>query len=274
MLKIGLGKIVLTNTLPSLFINIENTYKIWYNMQVGGDNMITLITGATSDLGKKIAEVFAQNNYDLIITYHNDEKKIKNIKKEIESKYNVVVNIEYLELLNKETITKIVDKYNIDILINNAAKTKDEDLLTKSIDDFKEVIDTNILGTFLITRCVGKKMLENKSGSIVNISSTNGIYSNYPESIDYDASKAAINSMTKNFADYFAPYVRVNAIAPGWINTSINKDLNPNFKKEEQEKILLKRFAEPEEIAKTIYNVATDTYINKSIIIVDGGYHA
>ena len=123
-----------------------------------------------------------------------------------------------------------------------------------------------------MTKAVGKKMLERKRGSIVNISSTNGIYSNYPESIDYDASKAAIDSMTKNFADYFAPYVRVNSVAPGWINTSINENLNPNFKKQEEEKILLKRFAEPIEIANTIYHVATDTYINKSIVIVDGGH--
>ena len=236
--------------------------------------MVTLITGATSDLGKAIAEVFAKNNYDLILTYHNNVEVCKKQKEEFEKKYNISVNIEYLDITDENLITKIVNNYNIDILINNAAFTNDEDLSTKSVETFKKVIDTNILGTFLVTRKVGEKMLSNKSGSIINVSSTNGIYSNYPESIDYDASKAAINSMTKNFADYFAPYVRVNAVAPGWINTSINNNLNPNFKNKELEKILLHRFAEPVEIANTIYNIAIDTYINKSIIIVDGGYHA
>ena len=230
-----------------------------------------LITGASSDLGKELAKKFASEGYNLILTYLNNEEACEKLKEEIA---NVKVDIYKCDIRNEEDITSIVNKYsNIDILINNAAYTKDDNIFEKSIESFKEVIDTNVLGTFLVTRTVSKKMLENKSGSIVNISSTNAIDTNYPESIDYDASKAAINSMTRNFADALAPYIRVNAICPGWINTSINKELNPSFKKEETSKILLKRFAEPEEIANTVFNIATDTYINKTIIRVDGGYH-
>lgn len=232
------------------------------------------ITGGTSDLGIKIADVFSKNDYDIILTYHNDKLSCEKTKQVLEKKYNNNIYIEYLDITDEKLVTEVVNKYNhIDILVNNAAYTKDEDLFSKDSNEFKKVIETNILGTFLVTREVAKKMLENKSGSIINITSTNGIDTNYPESIDYDASKAAINAMTRNFSLAFAPYIRVNAIAPGWINTRINKNLNPNFKKEEEEKILLKRFAETEEIAHTIYNIATDTYINNTVIRVDGGYN-
>lgn len=231
-----------------------------------------LITGASSDLGKSLARKFASNNYNLILTYNSNNCSY--LKEELESTYKVTVDCYKLDITNLEEVTKTVENIdNIDILINNAAYTSDDDIYSKDINEFKKVIDTNITGTFIITREVSKKMLKNKNGSIVNISSTNSIDTNYPESIDYDASKAAINSMTLNFADYLAPHIRVNAVLPGWINTSINKELNPNFKKQEEEKILLKRFANPDEIANTVYNIATDTYINKSIIRVDGGYN-
>ena len=106
--------------------------------------MKTLITGATSDLGKALAKVFANNNYDLILTYHNDKETCEKLKIEIEEKYKVHVDIEFLEILDENLITKIVDKYEIDILINNAAKTHDEDLLTKTVESFKDVVNTNI----------------------------------------------------------------------------------------------------------------------------------
>ncbi|MGN0974048.1 MAG: SDR family NAD(P)-dependent oxidoreductase [Bacilli bacterium] len=235
---------------------------------------IVFITGSTSDLGQKIAEIFSKNNYDLILTYHNNKNNCAKLKNKLEKKYKNNIFIEYLDIKEENLITEVVNKYKkIDILVNNAAYTNDCDIFEKDSKEFKKVLETNILGTFNLTKAVAKKMLKNKSGSIINISSTNSIDTNYPESIDYDASKAAINSMTRNFADYLAPYIRVNAILPGWIDTNINKNLNPNFKKEEENKILLKRFAKPEEIANTIYNVATDTYINKTLIRVDGGYN-
>ena len=116
-------------------------------------------------------------------------------------------------------------------------------------------------------------MKEAKKGNIINISSTNGLETTYPESIDYDASKAGIISLNHNLANYFAPYIRVNTICPGWINTDMNKDLDEEFIKDETNKILLGRFAEPEEIAYLAYFLGTDksSYINDSIIRIDGG---
>ena len=116
-------------------------------------------------------------------------------------------------------------------------------------------------------------MKENKYGNIVNISSTNGIDTYYPESIDYDASKAALISVSNNLANYLAPYVRVNTICPGWIDTRMNKELDKEFVKKEEEKILLGRFGKPEEIANLVDFLISDeaNYINNSVIRIDGG---
>lgn len=114
----------------------------------------------------------------------------------------------------------------------------------------------------------------NELSRIVNISSTNGINSFFPTSIDYDASKAGIISLTNNFALEYQPKILVNAVAPGWINTEMNKQLEEEVIKEETEKIYLKRFAEPKEVATLIYFLCSEenTYVNGETIKIDGGY--
>ena len=116
-------------------------------------------------------------------------------------------------------------------------------------------------------------MKDNKNGIIINISSTNGIDTPYIESIDYDTSKAGLISLSNNLANYLAPYVRVNTICPGWINTSMNKELDNEFKCNEEDKILLGRFGNPIEVASVVKFLISDeaSYINNSIIRVDGG---
>ena len=163
---------------------------------------------------------------------------------------------------------------HVDYLINNAALCLDSLYGDKTKKNFMKTLEVNVVGTFLLSRLIGDLMYENKKGSIVNISSTNGINKYYPMTIDYDASKAAVNSLTHNLSLEYAPYVRVNAIAPGWVKTENEmKDLDLEYIKSEEEKIFLKRFAEEEEIAKIVSFLLSDdaSYINNQIIIADGG---
>ena len=133
-------------------------------------------------------------------------------------------------------------------------------------------MDVNLIAPFLLSKQL-YPLLKDAGGTIINISSNNALNSYYAESVDYDASKKALISLTNNLALSFAPEVRVNCLCPGWINTKMNKDLEETFKKQEEEKIFLKRFAEPEEIANVVSFLASSkaSYINNAVITVDGG---
>ena len=238
-------------------------------------NRNVLITGGSSGLGKSTAELFAKKGYNIIISYNTHKKEAEALKEELEKKYNIKVLSIKVDITNEEEIQQMIkeitDKFNtIDVLVNNAGIAIDTTFEDKTKEIFKKTLEVNLVGTFLVSKYVSKIM---KKGSIINISSTNGIDSYYPFSMDYDASKAGINLLTKNLAVELAPNIRVNAIAPGWINTQMNKDLSKEFKEEEIKKIALQRFAEPEEIANIIYFLSTEeaSYINGSIIIADGG---
>ena len=146
---------------------------------------------------------------------------------------------------------------HLDVLINNAAIADDKDPLEKSALEFNRVLHTNLTGTFLVTKYAIEKM---GNGSIVNISSTNGIDTYYPESIDYDASKAGIISLTHNFAKYLSD-IRVNCICPDWIDTEMNKDMDEIYKA----KI---NFIKPDVLASLVYKVAMNKGINDQIIKV------
>ena len=136
-----------------------------------------------------------------------------------------------------------------------------------------KIIEVNLVGTFLMSKTFGRLMYNNKNGSIINISSNNGIDSYYSESLDYDASKAGVINLSHNLANVFSPYVRVNTICPGWIETPMNENMSDEFKNKEINKILLKRFASPEEISNLVYFLSSDeaSYINDSVIKIDGG---
>lgn len=239
-------------------------------------NKVVLITGGSSGIGKETVYKFAKNGYDVIFTYNKSKEMSKIIEKDIISSYNVNIYSTKCDI-SLENDVKSLSNFvkektkKIDVLVNNAGIAIDNLFEEKTVEEFKKVIDTNLVGTFSVIKYLGN--LINDGGSIINISSTNAIDSYYIESIDYDASKIGIISLTHNLAKYYAPKIRVNCICPGWVDTLMNKDLSKEQKDSENKKILLNRFAKPSEIANVIYFIASEdgSYINDAIIKVDGG---
>lgn len=238
---------------------------------------VALITGASRGIGRSCAIDLAKNGCNIVINYKSNETEAKKVQDEIK-KYNVKSIIYRCDVSKEEEVKKMIDFTvenldKIDILVNNAGIAIDTLVTDKNVDDFLEILNVNLIGTFLTCKYASKYMLENKYGKIINISSTNGIDTVYPESLDYDASKAGVISLTKNLAKEYSPYINVNSVAPGWVNTDMNKDLSDEFMINEKEKIILNRFAEPEEIAKVVTFLSSDdaSYINGTVIRVDGG---
>lgn len=236
-----------------------------------------LITGSSRGIGAATARVFAKHGFNVIINYVSRNDLANDLKAELEANYHIKAFVYKCDVSNEENVKEMIKAVkkelgDIDVLINNAGIAIDSTLEDKKVEDFKRILDVNLIGTYNTCKLIGSKMFKNKEGSILNISSTNGIDSYYPYSMDYDASKAGVISLTHNFAVSYAPYVRVNSIAPGWVNTEMNKELDEEYVKEECKHILLAKFAEPEEIAQEIFHVAVEsTYLNDSIIKVDGG---
>lgn len=216
--------------------------------------MICLVTGSSRGLGKEIIKKFAREGFEVIINYNKSEKDAYKLADEIGSKARVIK----CDISNEEEVRDMFDQIDhLDVLINNAAIADDKDPLEKSVLEFNRVLHTNLTGTFLVTKYAIEKM---GNGSIVNISSTNGIDTYYPESIDYDASKAGIISLTHNFAKYLSD-IRVNCICPDWIDTEMNKDMDEIYKA----KI---NFIKPDVLASLVYKVAMNKGINDQIIKV------
>lgn len=239
-------------------------------------NKVVLVTGSSRGIGRAIAVKFAKEGAKVIINYRSNEAEA-NVITEILSTYSdcMCIKADVSKEKNvKSMINTIISKYgHIDILVNNAGIAIDNDFENRHIKDWQETLNTNLIGVFLVSKLAGEYMMKNKYGKIINMSSTNGIDTIYPYSIDYDASKAALINLTKNLAIQFAPYINVNAVAPGWVDTGMNDDLPKSYLKEEKGKTLLKRFAEPEEVAEVVLFLASDKarYIDGEIIRVDGG---
>ena len=239
---------------------------------------VVLVTGSNRGIGRSTIIEFAKAGLDVVINYCHHKEEAFELKDYVESNFNVRCLVVKCDVSKEdeviEMINEIVDYFgSLDILVNNASVCKDSLLMDKDVDSFRRILDVNLIGTYLCSKYAAKVMLDNGSGSIINVSSTNAIDTYYPESCDYDASKAGVISLTHNLAREFSPYIRVNCVCPGWVNTDMNKELSVEQVHEEEKNILLGRFADPEEIAKVIVFLASNksSYVNDSIIRVDGG---
>ena len=238
---------------------------------------VVLVTGSSRGIGRSIAIAFAKEDANVIINYKTSELDAEVAYDIISSYGNQCMSIK-ADVSNEDNVKNMIDEImgkfgRIDILVNNAGIAIDFEFEDKTTSNWKKTLNTNVVGPFLTSKYAGKIMIEQKYGKIINISSTNGINTLYPYSADYDASKAALINLTKNLAIQFAPYVNVNTVAPGWVDTDMNQNLPKSYLRDEKEKILLKRFAEPEEISNVVLFLASDKarYITSEVITVSGG---
>ncbi|MFR1756380.1 MAG: SDR family NAD(P)-dependent oxidoreductase [Thomasclavelia spiroformis] len=242
-------------------------------------NKVVLITGGAQGIGKAIALELGKQGYDIVINYLSSKKEAEILKDKIIKDYGVRCIAIQCDVSKENEVDKMIATIEaklggVDILINNAAIDLSNLFHLKNAEEFRKTLDINVVGAFNCSKRVYRHMIDQEYGRIINISSTNGINTYYPMCIDYDASKAALISMTHNLAFEFAPYVNVNCIAPGFIGTENELDgYDEEFLKEETEKIMVNRYGKPEEVAYLVKFLISDeaNFINNTIIRIDGG---
>ena len=241
------------------------------------EKKVVLVTGGTRGIGKKVAERFAKEGYNLVLNYVSENTDTNALKENFKEYGNEVLilkadvsKFDECENLVKEAIAKFG---KIDVLVNNAGITKDGLIAMMKEDAFDRVIDINVKGTFNMTRNVVPYMMKKRCGNIVNISSVVGVIGNAGQS-NYAASKAGIIGFTKSLAkELSARNIRVNAVAPGFIDTDMTSVLTDKVKENIYAQIPLKRMGEAKEVANVVYFLSDDesSYITGQVINVDGG---
>ncbi|MCF7873880.1 MAG: 3-oxoacyl-[acyl-carrier-protein] reductase [Candidatus Omnitrophica bacterium] len=236
---------------------------------------VVVITGAARGIGRQIAFDFAKRGAKVAL-FDLDQEQLESTKKELADitecqAYPVdVTNAQQLA----DTIDKVIDNFSkIDILVNNAGITKDSLALRLSETDWDKVLEINLKGAFLTSKVVLKKMLKQRSGKIVNISSIIGIVGN-PGQSNYSASKAGLIGLTKSLSKEVGPRgINVNAVAPGYIETKMTESLPDKVKEEMLKRISLKRFGSTENVASTVLFLSSELadYITGQVVVVDGG---
>ena len=241
------------------------------------EKKVVLITGGARGIGRKVAEVYAKNGYDVVINYVSDKTDVEGIKKEIE-KRGVKCTLVKADVSKAEEVEKMVEQAiqefgKIDVLVNNAGITRDCLLMRMSEEEFDKVIEINLKGTYLVTKQVIKYMMKKRQGSIINLASVVGVVGNAGQ-CNYSASKAGIIGFTKSVAkELAARNIRANAVAPGFIETDMTNVLKDEIKENINTQIPLKRMGTAKEVAELIYFLGSEksSYITGQVINVDGG---
>ncbi len=238
------------------------------------DGKVTIITGASGGIGNALAQKFGENGANLVLW---DIIKSEALIKDLEEKQIDFIYDE-IDITNGQSIEegarKVLEKYGkIDILINNAGITRDSILFRMKEEDWEKVIAVNLKGVFLCSKIIGRLMFAKKSGKIINIASVIGEIGNIGQA-NYSASKGGVIALTKTCAREFARAgINVNAISPGYILTPMTQRLSEKVKEEMMNRIPLKRFGLPEEVADLALFLASDkaNYITGQVIRIDGG---
>lgn len=219
--------------------------------------MKVLVTGGARGLGLAISLYYLKMGHSVVVNYNNSDEMALKLK----SEYGDRVSIVKADVSNEDDVKRMFDALGkLDVIVNNAGIAKDSDPMEKSAEEFLEVIKVNLLGTFLVSKYAVNHV---DKGCIVNVSSTNALDTYYPESMDYDASKAGVISLTHNFSLYLKDRdIRVNVVCPDWIDTDMNLGMDEEYKKS------LGVFLKPEDVAKVVYDVSIDESVNDEVIRV------
>lgn len=237
---------------------------------------VAIVTGASRGIGREIAKCFAKNGLNVIANYNNSEKEAILLKKELE-KENIKIDIFKADVSKREDSSKLVkyclEQYGkIDILINNAGICEYKMFNDETDEDWNKIINTNLYSAFVMCQEVIPNMVHNKLGCIINISSIWGLVGASLEVL-YSVSKAGMDGLTKALAKELGPSnIRVNSIAPGLINTQINKNIKTDILNELQEEIPLSRIGNVEDISKCVMWLIEDNYTTGQVISINGGW--
>ncbi|EDT71029.1 3-oxoacyl-[acyl-carrier-protein] reductase [Clostridium perfringens] len=238
---------------------------------------VAIVTGGTRGIGRAIALKLADHGANIVINYRNSDKEAEELKAILEEKGVKVLTVK-CDISNFEDSKNLMDKCKevfgkIDILVNNAGITKDTLIMRMKEEDFDNVIDVNLKGTFNCAKHASAIMLKQRFGKIINMTSVVGIAGNAGQ-VNYAASKAGVIGLTKSLAKELGSRgITVNAVAPGFINTDMTASLSEKVKEEASKNIPLKRLGDPEDVANLVGFLASDAanYITGQVINVDGG---
>lgn len=238
---------------------------------------VAIVTGGTRGIGRAIALKLADHGANIVINYRNSDKEAEELKAILEGKGVKVLTVK-CDISNFEDSKNLMDKCKevfgkIDILVNNAGITKDTLIMRMKKEDFDNVIDVNLKGTFNCAKHASAIMLKQRFGKIINMTSVVGIAGNAGQ-VNYAASKAGVIGLTKSLAKELGSRgITVNAVAPGFINTDMTASLSEKVKEEASKNIPLKRLGDPEDVANLVGFLASDAanYITGQVINVDGG---
>lgn len=238
---------------------------------------VAVVTGGTRGIGRAIAIKLADEGANIVINYRSSDKEAEELKTVLEEKGVKVLTVK-CDISNFEDSKILLDKCKeefgkIDILVNNAGITKDTLIMRMKEEDFDNVIDVNLKGTFNCAKHASAIMLKQKFGKIINMTSVVGIAGNAGQ-VNYAASKAGVIGLTKSLAKELGSRgITVNAVAPGFINTDMTAGLSEKVKEEASKNIPLKKLGNPEDVANLVGFLASDAanYITGQVINVDGG---
>ena len=239
-------------------------------------NKIAIVTGASRGIGRAIAKMLAENNYIVIANYYRSEAEAVQLKEELENQ-NKQIDIFKADVSKREEVKQLIEytlnKYGkIDVLINNAGISKSQLFTDVTDNDWNKIIQNNLYSAFCVTQEVLPNMIHNKNGCIINISSIWGLVGASCESI-YSISKAGIDAMTKSLAKELGPSnIRVNSIAPGFIDTDMNKEYSKDDIDNIKQDIPLQKIGQPEDIAKCVKWLVEDEFTTGQVIAIDGGW--